>query len=84
MAETFEIEEIEADLNSTDDIFYEVEDEEENLFVDVKPIKRQSKKTTSVIEDEAVTDEEPSSSTLLKKVRKISNVKRKKAESDIW
>ena len=78
------IEEIEADLNSTDDIFYEVEDEEENLFVDVKPIKRQSKKTTSVIEDEAVTDEEPSSSTLLKKVRKISNVKRKKAESDIW
>ena len=78
------IEEIEADLNSTDDIFYEVEDEEENLFVDVKPIKRQSKKTTSVIEDEAVTDEEPSSSTLLKKVRKISNVKRKKTESDIW
>ncbi len=78
------IEEIEeSDLEKDDDISYEIEEEEENLFVDVKPIKRQNKKNT-VIEDEDITNEESNSAVLLKKVRKISNVRRKKTESDIW
>ena len=77
------VEEIEADLNVDDNIPYELDEEEDNLFVDVKPIKRQGKKNSG-IEDEDITTEESNSAVLLRKVRKINSVKRKKTESDIW
>ena len=57
------------------------EDKEEDLFVDIKPVKRQ-RKGKNIIEDVDVT-EESSSKVLLKKIRKINNVKKKKAEFDM-
>ena len=59
----------------------DAEKEEEDLFVDIKPVKRQ-RKGKNVIEDVDVT-EESSSKVLLKKIRKINNVKKKKAEFDM-
>lgn len=67
----------EIDLND-DDLF---DDEEETLFENVKPIKRQGK-TKNEIEDIKV--EETTPKTILKKVKKISKTKKKTAESDIW
>lgn len=77
-----EIKELNLDIED-DDIPYELEDEEEELFVDVKPITRK-KKTKNEIEDINITNDEPNSKVILKKMRKISNVKKKKAENDIW
>lgn len=75
------IQEIEEDIED-EKIPYEF-DEEDNLLVDVKTVKRQSKKKNE-IEDIDITDEEPNPVTLIKKVRKISNVKKKKTEGEIW
>lgn len=75
------IQEIEEDIDD-EKIPYEF-DEEDNLLVDVKTVKRQSKKKNE-IEDIDITDEEPNPVTLIKKVRKISNVKKKKTEGEIW
>lgn len=61
--------------------FEDEEEKEEDLFVDIKPVKRQ-RKGKNVIEDVDVT-EESSSKVLLKKIRKINNVKKKKAEFDM-
>lgn len=73
------IQEIEED----EEIPYELDEEEENLFVDVKPVKRQSKKKNG-IEDVEITSEESNPTVLIKKMRKISNVKKKKTEGEIW
>lgn len=73
------IQEIEED----EEIPYELDEEEENLFVDVKPVKRQSKKKNE-IEDVEITSEESNPTVLIKKMRKISNVKKKKTEGEIW
>ena len=51
--------------------------------MDVKPVKRQSKKKNE-IEDVDITDEESKPTVLIKKMRKISNVKKKKTEGEIW
>lgn len=75
------IQEIEEDIED-EKIPYEF-DEEDNLLVDVKTVKRQSKKKNE-IEDIDITDEESNPVTLIKKVRKISNVKKKKTEGEIW
>lgn len=64
-----------------EDIPYEIEEEEENLFVEVKPIKKPRK---NEIEDFDLTEEENKPNKILKKIRKISNVKNKKAQNDIW
>ena len=76
------IQEIEEDIDD-EEIPYELDEEEENLFVDVKPVKRQSKKKNE-IEDVDITDEESKPTVLIKKMRKISNVKKKKTEGEIW
>lgn len=58
------------------------EDDEENLLDSVKTIKRKSKKENE-IEDVALTEEATAKKGLLKKMRKITNVKKNLAD-DIW
>lgn len=76
------IQEIEEEVED-EEIPYEIDEEEENLFVDVKTVKRQSKKKNE-IEDVNITNEESNPTVLIKKMRKISNVKKKKTEGEIW
>lgn len=57
--------------------------EEENLLEEVKTIKKQ-KKTKNEIEDIELTEEEPKAKTVIKKIRKISKVKKGTAEDNIW
>lgn len=57
-------------------------EEEDDEIVDIKPVTRQ-RKSKNDIEDEILT-EEATTNTLFKKMKKISSVKKKKAESDIW
>lgn len=73
-----EVEAAKKEIDLNDDLF---DDEEETLFENVKPIKRQGK-TKNEIEDIKV--EETTPKTILKKVKKISKTKKKTAESDIW
>lgn len=75
------IQEIEEDI-ADEKIPYEF-DEEDNLLVDVKTVKRKSKKKNE-IENIDITDEDVNPVDLIKKVRKISNVKKKKTENEIW
>lgn len=63
-----------------DNISYE-DDEDEEPFVNVKTTKR---KKSNEIEDFDLTKEEKKSNVLVKKLRKINNVKRKSTENDIW
>ena len=73
-----EVEDIKEEIEN-DAIFDE--DEEETLFAEVKPIKRQ-RKTKNEIQSVEVEDSTPK--TILKKVKKISKTKKKIADSDIW
>ena len=63
-----------------DNIPYEEEEGEENL--EVSMVKNRRKKENE-IEDFDLTKEEKGKN-IIKKLRKISNVKRKKTEEDIW
>ncbi len=67
--------------NEEDDIPYEVEDEEEALFGNVK-IQKSDKK--SKIEDFDLEKEEKNSNGILKKLRKISSVKKTNQANNIW
>ena len=67
----------EVEENTTDIL----DEEEETLFTEIKPIKRQ-KKVKNEIEDIKI--EESTPKTILKKVKKISKTKKKNAESDLW
>lgn len=64
-----------------DDISYE-EEEEENLLEDIKPAKKKGKRANE-IEDIELTEEVTSKKGLLKKMRKITSVKKNLAD-DIW
>lgn len=64
-------------INEEDD---ENDDEDEDLFVNIKSTR---KKKTNDIEDFDLTKEE-SGKNVLRKIRKISSVKKKKTENDIW
>ena len=75
------VKEVEDIKEKTDDTeLFDEEDEEETLFTDVKPIKRQ-RKTKNEIQSMEV--EETTPKTILKKVKKISKTKKKAAENDI-
>ena len=75
------VKEVEDIKEKTDDTeLFDEEDEEETLFTDVKPIKRQ-RKTKNEIQSMEV--EETTPKTILKKVKKISKTKKKAAEKDI-
>ena len=86
--QTNNIEEINDDIeDEEDDLFeedmpYEVEKEEENLFRQIKGVKRQ-KKGKNEIEDLEVTQEE-NSNNILNKIKKITNNRKKKSENNIW
>lgn len=71
--EVQDVEEIESDID---------EDDEENLLDSVKTIKRKGKKENE-IEDIELTEEVTAKKGLLKKMRKITNVKKNVAD-DIW
>ena len=58
------------------------EDEEEALFENIKPIKRQRKNKNEIEEMEV--EEESTPKTILKKVKKIGKSKKKTADSDVW
>ncbi len=73
-----EVEDIKEEIDDTE--LFDEEDEEETLFTDVKPIKRQ-RKTKNEIQSMEV--EETTPKTILKKVKKISKTKKKAAENDI-
>lgn len=72
--------EVEDIKEETDDTELFDEEDEETLFADVKPIKRQ-RKTKNEIQSMEV--EETTPKTILKKVKKISKTKKKTAENDI-
>ena len=57
------------------------EEDEEPLFEEIKPIKRQRKVQNEI---ETIEVEDTTPKTILKKVKKISKTKKKTAESDIW
>lgn len=63
-----------------EEIPYEVEEEEEGLFDTIKKAKN---KKNNEIEDFDLMPED-NKGNVLKKLRKINNVKKKKASSDIW
>ena len=56
-------------------------DDEENLFEEIKIIKP-TKKTKNEIEDIDLTEEEPKTKTIIKKMRKINNVKKNIVEEN--
>ena len=56
-------------------------DDEENLFEEIKTIKP-TKKTKNEIEDIDLTEEEPKTKTIIKKMRKINNVKKNIVEEN--
>ena len=75
-------------LQKEDDVTEEIEvedlldeEDEEPLFAEVKPIKRQ-RKTKNEIQNVEIEDSTPK--TILKKVKKISKTKKNTAESDVW
>lgn len=78
---TKEVEESKKDTETDNTNLYDIEDEEEALFEEIKPVKKQ-RKTKNEIEDVII--EESTPKTILKKVKKISKTKKKTAESDIW
>ena len=73
-----EVKEMKKELESTYDL-----DEEENLFEEVKIIKK-TKNSKNEIEDIDLINEEPKTKTIIKKMRKISKVKKNTAEDNIW
>lgn len=70
----------EDDYNEEKNLFLDNEDEEDDLFVNIQKTKR---KKTDDIEDFDLTREDKENN-VIKKLRKINNVRRKKTESDIW
>lgn len=61
-----------------EDIPYEVEKEEEDLFKQIKTIKRQKN------EIEEIEPKEENSNNIISKIKKIANNKKKKSENNIW
>ena len=77
------------DIEIEDSIFSSSENED--IFFDDIPnvdeivnVKKAKRKKNDDIEDFDLTNEEKKSNVLVKKLRKINNVKRKNAENDIW
>lgn len=75
-----EVEEAKKDTETDNTNLYDIEDEEEALFEEIKLVKKQ-RKTKNEIEDVII--EESTPKTILKKVKKLSKTKKKTAESDI-
>ena len=74
---------IEKAKKEVEDDLYDIDDEEETLFENIAPIKRQRKgKAEHKIEEVEIEEDIPK--TILKKVKKINKSKRNTTESDIW
>ena len=72
-----------AEPQKEDSLFEELEEDEEPVIAEIKPVKRKNAKKDQ-IEDIALTADNVSSTKILKKFKRISNSKKNNSESSIW